>query len=112
MKILTNPISPSFAIAEIRSQGATMSKVLSDMNWRVPTAGSPVQAYVEMTRAKRPKDIAFISLKSFEELSSGHGKPDQTIDWMDKMEKRHAQRTAAKVEHTLEMARRLLGLYD
>lgn len=106
------PISPSFAITEMRSQGATMSKVLLDMNWRGPTAGSSVQAYVGMARAKRLKDIAFISLKSFEELSSGHGKPDQTIDWMDKMEKRHAQRTAAKVEHTLEIARQLLGMDD
>lgn len=49
-------------------------------------------------------------LKSFEELSSGHGKPDQTIDWMDKMEKRYAQRTAAKVEYTLEMAREMLAI--
>lgn len=104
------PISPAFAITEICSQGATMSKVLLDMNWRGTTASSSVQTYVGMTRAKRLKISRSLVLKSFEELSSGHGKPDQTIDWMDKMEKRYAQRTAAKVEYTLEMAREMLAI--
>lgn len=57
------PISPAFAITEICSQGATMSKVLLDMNWRGTTASSSVQTYVGMTRAKRLKDVAFLSLK-------------------------------------------------